>query len=447
MLAPEYANMRERLQASVALEIALLVSLCSGTKEVCDDASQCMGLLCKEARMVDLDEGGEVKSVTIACNLKIYEELSADDSKFIGRKAQQKRIRKYLRMLPQHTPGNMAAWEEAWKRWKQLTLLMSRLSDDTADDMSMDTTNSSLTNGSANSGSTLVASSNINSSSGGASNAASSNLKKLPLPRGAANNSSSLDKARANTASTLMNNTTTKLQQHLDIYEDKAIEWQNFTGFLAALGGCCLDDIDPGMWAMEQQQPSRRVSSPNQPIIMVDRFISEMIDMLVSENVYISEGIKDTLGNDLSPALYVILFRHLEAYMVKCFDTNGDAIRSPQNKLFVEQSVLVLRLILDRLVNPGDCLLNIDFSTLIHQFADYLNRLPNTYITLRIKIKMCLLIEAVMQKKEHIVIRDEMRLRNKLLEICVEWTSDFALVSIVCVSLGMLASLMPCLAA
>ncbi|KAL7332161.1 hypothetical protein PS15p_204242 [Mucor circinelloides] len=419
LLAPEYANMRERLQASVALEIALLVSLCSGNKEVCDDASQCIGLLCKEARMVDVDEGGEVKSVTIACNLKVYEELSADDSKFIGRKAQQKRIRKYLRMLPQHTPGNMAAWEEAWKRWKQLTLLMSRTSDDTADDMSVDTTNSSLNNGSISSASTVVASAN----NGGSS----TNSKKLPLPRGAANNSNTMEKARANTSSALMTNSA-KLQQHLDMYEDKAIEWQNFTGFLAALGGCCLDDIDPGMWAMEQQQQqSRRVSSPNQPILMVDRFISEMTDMLVSENVYISEGIKDTLGNDLCPSLYVILFRHLETYMVKCFDTNGDAIRSPQNKLFVEQSVLVLRLILDRLVNPGDCLLNIDFSTLIHQFADYLNRLPNTYITLRIKIKMCLLIEAVMQKKEHIVIRDEMRLRNKLLEICVEWTSDFAL--------------------
>lgn len=418
--------MRERLQASVALEIALLVSLCSGNKDICDDASQCIGLLCKEARMVDLDEGGEVKSVTIACNLKIYEELSADDSKFIGRKAQQKRIRKYLRMLPQHTPGNMAAWEEAWKRWKQLTLLMSRISDDSIDDASIDTANSSLNNGTINTSSTLVSPSSNSVASSVNSN---SNLKKLPLPRGAVSNSNIEKTRNVNTSSTLMTNAT-KLQQNLDMYEDKAIEWQNFTGFLAALGGCCLDEIDPGIWAMEQQQQTRRVSSPNQSIIMVDRFISEMTDMLVSENVYISEGIKDTLGNDLSPALYVILFRHLETYMVKCFDANGDAIRSPQNKLFVEQSVLVLRLILDRLVNPGDCLLSIDFSALMHQFADYLNRLPNTYIALRIKIKVCLLIETVMQKKEHIVIRDEMRLRNKLLEICVEWTSDFALVSI-----------------
>lgn len=174
---------------------------------------------------------------------------------------------------------------------------------------------------------------------------------------------------------------------------------------------------------------SRRMSSPSESLVMVDRFIAEMIDMLVSDNVYIREGVKDTLGNDLSPALYVILFKHLEASMARCFDSNGDAIRSPQNKLFIETVACILRFILDRLVDPGDCLLNIDFSTLMHQLADYLNKIPNTYITLRIKIKMCLLIETVMQKKEQIIIRDEMRLRNKLLEISVEWTSDFALVN------------------
>lgn len=425
--------MRERLQASVALEIALLVSLCSGNKDVCDDATRCIGLLCKEAHMVDIDEGGEVKSATMACNLKIYEDLSADDSKFIGRKAQQKRIRKYLRMIPQHTPSNMAAWEEVWKRWKKLTLFMNRLTvEDFNDNASIETNNSSQNNGSINSATSTMVSPSSNSASSTSSN---SNLKKLPLPRSVVSNSNSnsMEKTRnVNSPSGMMGNNT-KSQQSMDSYEDKAIEWQNFTGFLAALGGCCLDEVDPGMWAIEQQQQqqqNRRVSSPNQPMVMVDRFVSDMTDMLMSENLYISEGIKDTLGNDLSPALYVIFFRHLERYMVKCFDSNGDAIRSPQNKLFVEQSVLVLRLILDRLVDPGDCLLNIDFSGLIHQFASYLNGLPNTYITLRIKIKMCLLIESVMQKKEHIVVRDEMRLRNKLLEICVEWTSDFALVSV-----------------
>lgn len=393
--------MRERLQASISLEVALLVSLCSANKDICDDATKCIGLLCKEATIVDLDEGGEVNSITIACNLKIYDELSTEDSRFIGRKAQQKRIRKYLRMLHQHTPGNMAAWEEAWKRWKQLTLLMNRLCDNFVEEDSIELS-TTVTNNNC-SGSTTTLTSSTTSVANSTSN------KKVPTP-------TRNDKTRPATI--------IKTQPNLDIYEDKAVEWKNFTGFLAALGGCCLVQIN----GIGPTDDTRRASTSTEPLVMVDRFLSDMTDMLVSDNVYIREGIKDTLGNDLSPALYVILFRNLESYMTKCFDSNGDAIGSPQNKLFVEQSVLVLRLILDRLVDPGVCLLNIDFSTLIHQFADYLNKLPNTYITLRIKIKMCLLIESIMQKKVHIVLRDEMRLRNKLLEITVEWTSDFALV-------------------
>lgn len=406
--------MRERLQASISLEVSLLVSLCSANKDICDEATKCIGMLCKEAKIVDSEEGtGEINTITIVCNLKVYDELSAEDSRFIGRKAQQKRIRKYLRLLYQHTPGNMAAWEEAWKRWKQLTLLMSRYTDDFPDDTSLD--NVSITGSIGGSGSGGNSGGNSNSSTVAASTNSTvitSNSKKLQT----ANRS---EKNRAPPIPVVI-----KPHQTIDHYEEKAVEWQNFTGFLAALGGCCLVEIDP----IGTLDSSKRISSTNEPLLMVDRFINDMSDMLVSENVYIREGVKDTLGNDLSPALYVILFRHLESYMSKCFDSNGGAIRSPQNKLFVEQSVLVLRLILDRLVNPGDCLLSIDFSTLINQFADYLNKLPNTYVTLRVKIKMCLLIEAVMQKKEHIVIRDEMRLRNKLLEISVEWTSDFALV-------------------
>jgi neurofibromin 1 len=210
----------------------------------------------------------------------------------------------------------------------------------------------------------------------------------------------------------------------VEVYEEKAIEWQNFTGFLAALGGCCLQNAESNVNTEETRDIFQVLAHSNKSFIMADRFISDMTDMLVSDNVYISEGVKDTLGNDLSPALYVLLFNHLERRLSKCFDANNSAIRSPQNKMFIEQSVLVLRLILDRLVGTADCLLNIEFSTLVQQFADYLNKVPNTYITLRIKVKMCLLVEAVMHKKEQIVIRDEMRLRNRLLEICVEWTSD-----------------------
>lgn len=211
------------------------------------------------------------------------------------------------------------------------------------------------------------------------------------------------------------------------MYEEKSTEWQNFTGFLAALGGCCLTkEKEMNENVGYSLDYSKKIA--NGPLAMVDGFIAEMIEMLVSSNVYVREGVKDTLGNDLSSSLLVLLFRHLEDRMKKCFDSNGQAIHTSENEIFVEQLVLVLRLILDRLVNPGDYLLSIDFSTLVDQILDYLARMSNTYVTLRIKIKACILIEALMQKKESIIIQNSIMLRNKMLEVLVEWTSHVSLV-------------------
>ena len=39
--------------------------------------------------------------------------------------AQQKRTRKLLRLMNKPTPGNLAAWEEALKRWRALTALVA----------------------------------------------------------------------------------------------------------------------------------------------------------------------------------------------------------------------------------------------------------------------------------------------------------------------------------
>ncbi|KAF7721136.1 Ras GTPase activating protein ira2, partial [Apophysomyces ossiformis] len=379
-IAGEGAGVRERLQASVALEIALLVSLCSPDPEICSDSTRCLGYLCVEAQLSDQDDDPHLSQITLISNIGIYTDLASEDTVFLGRKAQQKRIRKFMRMMSRHTPGNLAAWEEAWKRWKFLTPVVSRFAEETFED----------------------------------------------------GNESARRHTSGRNVRTPIGRSPSSPQGHIEMDDEKATEWQNYTGFLAALGGCCLtadiENMDIRRYrSSDHISPTHRAPSPNEPSVMVDRFMKEMVDLLVSDNVFIREAVKDTLGSDLSPALYSILFRHLEDFMCKCFDANEEVACGPQHTLFVEQAVLVLKLILDRLIDPGDHLLNIDFGTLIQQFTKYLSRLPTNYVALRIKIKMCHLIEALMSKKEQIVIRNEMRLRNKLLEIMVEWTSDFAL--------------------
>lgn len=338
---------------------------------MCSDAIRCLGSLCDEAQLADDEDDPQQTQITLICNLPVYSDLASEDSIFLGRKAQQKRIRKYMRMITRHTPGNLAAWEEAWKRWKLLTQVVSRLNEENLiEDFS----------------SPAEASKKPKVRSG-----AIAPTGPQPLPKSASANLNRSEKD-----------------------EELQTLWQNYTGFLAALGGCCL---------------ASNTTGPTEPTAMVEAFISEITGLLISENIFIRESVKEAMGTEMSPTLFAILFRHLEHALGRCFGPDGEAVTGMRNTLFVEQAVLVLKLILDRLIDPADCLLSIDFSTLMYQFANYLNKLPTASFVIRIKIKMCHLVETLMLKKEQIIVRDEMRLRNRLLEIIVEWTSEFALVS------------------
>ncbi|CAO3589215.1 unnamed protein product [Absidia cylindrospora] len=373
----EWSNegVRERLQAAISLEIALLVSLCSPNPDICSGSIRCLGYLCDEAEYGNDDEDPQLTEITYVCNLPIYFDLASEESVFLGRKAQQKRTRKYLRMMAQPTPGNLAAWEEVYKRWKELTKFIRQL-----EDTGMDSNPST---------------------------------KERPF------------------------------RKRLEMDDEKSTEWQNYTGFLTSLGVCCLTDdveivtMDTGGRFSEVTTHSgtngsvgsgggggRRMSASSDPSRMVDRFMAEITDLLVSDNVFIREGVKDALGNDLSPALYAMLFRHLTSMTTKLF-SNDEPITGMTNTLFVDQAALVLKLLLNRLMDPNDCLMNIEFGAFVHQFTKYVDALPNSYVTLRIKIKICSLVEACLSKKEQIIIGNETHLRNKLLGIIKGWTSDY----------------------
>ncbi|KAI8388661.1 uncharacterized protein BYT42DRAFT_242275 [Radiomyces spectabilis] len=372
--AAEGADVKERLQACVALEVALLVSLCSSDVDICTASLRCINYLCAETRLADEEGDPQLRQITLISNISIYEDLSSDNPMvFLGRKAQQKRIWKHLRMIVHSTPGNLAAWEEAWNRWSALTPLLSR-----------------------------------------------SNKKAIEEWVEKNGNKATRQRNRAPPPIAIIANKATT-----DINDEQSIAWHNYTGFLAALGGCCIDTEEEG--DTKRNKRSSRVLPASQPLLMVDQYLREMVELLTSDNIFVRESVKDTLGGDLSPRLYPILFKHLENGMMHCFDSVGEALPTPQNSLFVEQAVLVLKLILIRMNDTTDCLLNVDYGSLIQLYANYLNKLSNDYTSLSIKIRMCRLIHAAMTKRDQIVISNEIRLRNKLLGIVAEWTSDFKL--------------------
>lgn len=206
-------------------------------------------------------------------------------------------------------------------------------------------------------------------------------------------------------------------------------EWQNFTGFLAALAGASLpSNVVPRTSPPGENFRRSSVNETKAAQTSVERYMLDMVQLLVNEQIFVRDVVKQTLGSELSPALYPVLFKQLMFVVARFFDSHGEPMCTDQYTMFVDQAISVLKLVLDRMSTPADAIFSVDFGSLVLYFARYLHRLGHSLNGLRVKIKMCQLCETLMLKKEYISLRQEIRLRNKMVEVMIEWTSDFSLV-------------------
>jgi neurofibromin 1 len=281
----------DRLSASVALEVALLVLLCSAETEICSKAIACLGHLCEEARLADevpttLDEiedetqePGQTSlyssQLTVVENFITYAELTSVGVLMPGRVAQQKRIRKMLRKMDKQTPGNLAAWEEAYKRWRALMQAVAKPFDSDAAEGDAGTMSM------ANAGQKDPP------------------VKKPGFAARMVGLGSMTNQAKAAPAPTNHPSPAAGVLGASDFLEDRG-EWQNYTGFLCALGGVCLHERGrERIKAIAMQGPPTTESGR-----MIDRFVHELVDLLVCDNMVVREVVQQTLGADLSPSLY-----------------------------------------------------------------------------------------------------------------------------------------------
>ncbi|KAG0224055.1 Ras GTPase activating protein ira2, partial [Actinomortierella wolfii] len=367
----------KRFATSVALEIALLILICAPDQDISTMAINCISLLCEEAVITEEINNPVRSQLSLMENIDVYMELSAPSVVVAGRVSQQKRVRKLLRQISQPTPGNLGAWEEAYRRWKIITAIFTK--DEVAFYENMD--------------------------------------------QG--------DKGRHSKRATAIPPAKIGSGFNFDPNDNKNAEWQNFTGFLAALAGASLANSGSSPGRHQNGENFRRSSATEtkQAQTAVERYMLEMVQLLVNEQVFVRDVVKQTLGSELSPSLYPILFKQLIFVVSRFFDAQGEVICQEQYTMFIDQAISVLKLVLDRMQSPSDAIFSVDFGALVLYFARYLHRLGHSLSGLRVKIKMCQLCETLMLKKEYVSLRQEIRLRNKMVEVMIEWTSDFSLPS------------------
>ncbi|KAJ3097067.1 Ras GTPase activating protein ira2 [Phlyctochytrium planicorne] len=417
----------EKQAATIALEVALLVLLCSSDTEVTTMAIACLGLLVDEveltgeASLFDLDlysttegetiEGTTSASLSVPLNLQsptsptpitraapapmastpstasslsdingfggqssiveslsVYRELRSliqgTGAIVTGQRALQKRIRKVLRKLEKPTAGNMGAWEEIYRRWRVLSQTVGT------------------------------------GRAGGSAGAA-------------------------------------------DFFDDKG-DWQNYTGFLCALGGVCLkasslagvkpDANGVGMDEFSSPEASQVKGAYVNAMAVVERFITEMINLLVCDNVMVREAVKEFLGNELNERLFDMLLTHYDNIVSRFLHSN-DVAGVDRNILFIESAIIVLKMILERTevtaasdTTKQPLSASVDFGSLVVSLIQFVNRLaygfnvPQT-TNWRITVKMCQFIEVMVAKRDLIGIRQDIRIRNTLMECLLDWNS------------------------
>ncbi|KAF8979403.1 Ras GTPase activating protein ira2 [Entomortierella lignicola] len=364
----------KRFATSVALEIALLILVCAPDQDICTTAVNCISLLCEETVITQEIVNPSAGQISLLENIDVYMELSAPSAVFAGRVSQQKRLRRIIRQISQPTPGNLGAWEEAFRRWNSITLHWTR------------------------------------------GQIAFYDPKE------------SLEKSRnAKRATTLP--AQPKGEFIVDSSDSRNIEWKNFTGFLAALAGASLpSNATPRSNTGENFRRSS-ASETKAAQANVEQYMLGLVQLLVNEQAFVRDVVKETLGSELSPALYPVLFKQLTFVVARFFDSHGEPLCTDQYTMFIDQAISVLKLVLDRMSSPSDAIFSVDFGALVLYFAHYLHRLGHSLNGLRVKIKMCQLCETLMQKKEYISLRQEIRFRNKMVEVMIEWTSNYSLPS------------------
>ena len=211
------------------------------------------------------------------------------------------------------------------------------------------------------------------------------------------------------------------------VAERTVAEWRNYSGFLASLGGICTADQAA---ILEESAISGlrwidRVSSENHEESLLNRYLRLSVQLLACANVRIRETMREILSTEVSPSLYQALFKALESELDVLFTGALEpSIKGQDNEIvFAEQSASLLKALVERLDTPTDlgAASSLHLNSLTLSFAKFLDGVPDGPSSLRVKIKICQLCEAVTKRKEHLNLRDDVRIRNQLLEYIFSW--------------------------
>nr|KAJ3419272.1 Ras GTPase activating protein ira2 [Polyrhizophydium stewartii] len=180
----------------------------------------------------------------------------------------------------------------------------------------------------------------------------------------------------------------------------------------------------------------------------VERFVRELVELMTNESPVVRDAVRELLASEASGGLYGMLFVSFEKTFTSVFATGADDVCSDRNVLTFETILSVTRAVLDRAdelyynpARPSESTslsaavqlapYSIDFAWIVLYLTRFINRLAvvpaHAQLAQRSKIRLCQLLELLMQKREIVGVKQDVLFRNRMVQILLEWNSEFGL--------------------
>ncbi|PHH85358.1 hypothetical protein CDD83_544 [Cordyceps sp. RAO-2017] len=206
-------------------------------------------------------------------------------------------------------------------------------------------------------------------------------------------------------------------------------EWKCLSGFLASLGGSCisaqancLEASTPSDLRWIDQHSSEDAEEP-----LLTHFLRVCMQLLGRSNLKVREAMRDILSSETSPALCNALFNALERELgVLQTGASPPAEKEQESEVvFVEQAASLLKALVEQMEDTsgvgGLSFTHVGAMTLnLTKFIDSVSDVTNT---VRAKIRICNLCEALTKRKELIALRNDVHTRNQLLQYISGWVA------------------------
>nr|CAH7739336.1 unnamed protein product [Callosobruchus chinensis] len=113
----------------------------------------------------------------------------------------------------------------------------------------------------------------------------------------------------------------------------------------------------------------------------------------------------------------------IKSIIDKFFDQQGQVVVNEVNTQFIEHIIFIMKNILDGTKNdpPSEHLGVTSIEGMMLAIVRYVRHLDMTVHAIHIKTKLCQLVEAMMNRRDDLSFRQEMKFRNKLVEYLTDW--------------------------